>query len=276
MNKLNFVHITDTHILQEYKGSFLEKMVRPNSNPSDNLIKTLENVKSLPHKPDFILISGDLVHEGKASDYEYFKQIIEDHVIDIPVYTVLGNHDVTAAYWEGFAGKANCTDQLFYETDINGYRLIVLDSSYDHSGVGMVDSEQLNWLANVLKTPAEKGSLVVVHHPLEAGEVNDGHALTNSKELLSIINDSDVIAVLSGHTHQNKISNIGDILLSTADSIAFGGNVSNESFQMNDRTGFSLCTVDENGLAVQTVRFPDDITVFLSFSFKELQQLQPK
>jgi predicted phosphodiesterase len=117
---------------------------------------------------------------------------------------------------------------------------------------------------------------VVVHHPLEAGEVNDGHALTNSKELLSIIKDSDVIAVLSGHTHQNKISNIGDILLSTADSIAFGGNVSNESFQMNDRTGFSLCTVDENGFAVQTVRFPDDITVFLSFSFKELQQLQPK
>jgi 3',5'-cyclic AMP phosphodiesterase CpdA len=276
MNKLNFLHITDTHILQEYKGSLLEKMDRPNSNPSDNLIKVLENVKSLIQKPDFILISGDLVHEGNATDYAYLKQTIEDHVKDIPVYTALGNHDVTAAYWEGYEGKVNCTDQLFYETDINGYRLIVLDSSYDNSGVGMVDSIQLDWLANVLKTPAENGSLVVVHHPLEAGEVKDGHALTNSKELLNIINDTDVIAVLSGHIHQNKLSHFGSILLATADGLAFGGNVTNDTMQLNDRTGFSLCTVDENGLAVQTVRFPDDITVLLSFSLKELEQLQPK
>ncbi|WP_342048769.1 metallophosphoesterase family protein [Bacillus sp. OTU530] len=276
MNKLNFIHITDTHILQDYKGSLLEKMDRPNGNPSDNLIKILGHVKSLSQKPDFILISGDLVHEGNASDYAYFKQIIENHVKDIPVYTALGNHDVTAAYWEGYEGKANCTDQLFYETNINGYRLIVLDSSHDHSGIGMVDSEQLDWLTNVLKTPAENGSLVVVHHPLEAGEVKDGHALTNSKELLDIIHGTDVIAVLSGHTHQNKLSHVSGILLSTADGSAFGVNVTNDTMQLNDRTGFSLCTVDESGLAVQTVRSPDDITALLSFSLKELQELQPK
>jgi 3',5'-cyclic AMP phosphodiesterase CpdA len=271
MNNLNFLHLTDTHILQNYKGSLLEKIDGPNGNPTDFLIKILENVKSFTQKPDFILISGDLVHEGNVSDYAYFKQIIEDHLKDIPVYTALGNHDVTAAYWEGYEGRKDCSDQLFYEKDINAFRLIVLDSSHDHSGVGMIDAKQLDWLANVLKTPAENGSLVVVHHPLEVGVVNDGHALTNSKELLNIINDTDVIAVLSGHTHQNKVSSFGKILLSTADGTAFGASVSDESMQLNDRTGFSLCTVDENGLAVQSIRFPDNINTLLSFSMQALQ-----
>ncbi|MGM7723506.1 metallophosphoesterase family protein [Metabacillus sp. Hm71] len=271
MNKLTFLHLTDTHILQSYKGSLLEKVDGPNGNPTDFFIKILDHIKSFTQKPDFILISGDLVHEGNASDYAYFKRIIEDHVEDIPVYTALGNHDVTAAYWDGYEGKANCSDKLFYETAINGYRLIVLDSSHDHSGVGMIDSNQLDWLANVLKTPTENGSIVVVHHPLEAGEVIDGHALTNSKDVLNIIHDTDVIAVLSGHTHQNKVSSYGKILLSTADGTAFGVNIGNESMHLNDRTGFSLCTVDENGLAVQTVRFPDDINTILSFSLQALQ-----
>jgi len=271
MNKLNFLHLTDTHILRDYKGSLLEKVEGPNGNPVDLLMGILKNVKSSTQKPDFILISGDLVHEGNPSDYVYLKQIIEDHVKDIPVYTALGNHDVTAAYWEGYEGKTNCTDHLFYETDINGYRLIVLDSSHDHSGVGMVDSKQLDWLADVLKTPAENGSLVVVHHPIEAGESKDGHALTNSKEFLNIIKGTDVIAVLSGHTHQNKLSSFGKILLSTADGTAFGAGMSGESMQLTDRTGFSICSVDENGLAVKTARFPDQETSFVSFSLKDLQ-----
>lgn len=271
MAKLNFLHLTDTHILQNYRGSLLEKVEGPNGNPSDFLIRILATIKSFTQKPDFILVSGDLVHEGNASDYAYFKQIIEEYVGDIPVYTALGNHDVTAAYWEGFEGKANCSDQLFYKKDINGYRLIVLDSSHDNSGVGMIDTKQLDWLANVLKTPAENGSLLVIHHPIEAGEVIDGHALTNSQEVLTIIQDTDVIAVLSGHTHQNKVSTFGDILLSTADGTAFGVAVTNERMQLNDRTGFSLCSVDKNGLAVQTVRFPDDINTILSFSLQALQ-----
>lgn len=274
MKKLNFIHLTDTHILQNYKGSQIEKLDGSHGNPSDFLRKTLENIHSLMQKPDFILISGDLVHEGNASDYVYFKQIIEDHVKDIPVYTALGNHDVTASYWEGYEGKANCTDQLFYETDINGYRLIVLDSSYDKSGVGMIDSKQLDWLANVLKKPSEHGSLVVTHHPLAAGEVMPGHDLENSKELFNIINNTDVVAVLSGHTHQNKLNASGEILLSTADSSAFGMHIASDNFQMNTRTGYSVCTVDENGLAVQTVRFPDNIDTILSFSLDELRQQQ--
>ncbi|MCJ7842963.1 metallophosphoesterase [Lederbergia sp. NSJ-179] len=269
MTKLNFLHLTDTHILQNYNGSLLEKLDGPNGSPTDFFRKIL--AKSLTQKPDFILISGDLVHEGNASDYSYFKQIIKDHVRDIPVYTALGNHDVTAAYWEGYEGKANCSDQLFYEKDLNGYRIIVLDSSHDHSGVGMIDARQLAWLEDVVKTPSENGSLLVIHHPLEASEGTDGHSLTNSQEVLTIIQDTDVMAVLSGHTHQNKVSSFGDILLSTAAGTAFGVTVTNESMQMNDLTGFNLCTVDENGISVQTFRFPDDITPIINFSLQALQ-----
>lgn len=272
MTNLNFLHLTDTHILQNYNGSLLEKINGPKGSPTDFFRKILANIKTLTQKPDFILISGDLVHEGDDGDYAYLKKIIEEYVGDIPVYTALGNHDVTAAYWEGYEGKPDCKEKLFYEKDINGYRLIVLDSSHDHSGVGKIDAEQLAWLEDVVKKPSENGSLLVIHHPLESGEVMDGHALTNSQEVLNIIQGTDVIAVLSGHTHQNKVSSFGDILLSTADGTAFGVTVTNETMEMNDRTGFNLCTVDENGLAVQKVRFPDEINPLISFSLQALQE----
>jgi 3',5'-cyclic-AMP phosphodiesterase len=271
LNKLTFLHLTDTHISKNYQGSFLEKLQGPKGNPTDHLIKVLENIDSLQQDLDFILITGDLVHEGNSEDYRYFKKIIQDHVKDIPVFTVLGNHDLSKAYWEGYEGKQDCSDRLFYEKNINGYRLIVLDSSYDNSGVGIVDAQQLDWLKEVLKTPSKNGTIVSVHHPLDVGEVTDGHALSNSKEVLSIIEDSDVKAVVSGHIHQNRIKTFGSILLTAGDSTAFGLTVKSETAEFNDKTGFTFCTMDENGLSVQIVRFPNELNTLFSVPLQALQ-----
>jgi 3',5'-cyclic AMP phosphodiesterase CpdA len=255
MNTLKFLHLTDTHILQDYQKSEIKMLDRPHENPTDQLVNVLKYANTIQPALDFILISGDLVHEGGVEDYRYFKQLIEEHTT-LPVYVALGNHDVTEAFWEGYANQVNCSENLYYEKTFLGYRMIVLDSSHDKSGAGLIDHEQLNWLEEVLKTPAQKTTFIVVHHPLAVGEVDGIHSLGNSHELMNVIKNTDVTAVLSGHTHQNKLTQFNDLLLSTAEGTSFGVELSDEMMHITTKTGFNLCTLNENGMAIQMMTIP--------------------
>lgn len=272
MEKLRFAHLSDTHILREYKGSLIETLTGVDNNPTETLKGILQAITQDEKAPDFILISGDLVHEGTVEDYAFLAKLLEDHITDIPYYLALGNHDVTEAYWEGVGNVKGEKRDLFYEAIIQGYRLIVLDSSYDHSGKGVVSEEQLQWLKETLAQPAPNGSIVVVHHPLEAGHVVDGHSLSNSAEVLAIIKNTDVKLVLSGHTHQNKVTTYENILLSTAGGTSFSMEIGQELASFNNRTGYSICTLGENGASVEHVRYPDKFDTFLSVELKQMLQ----
>jgi 3',5'-cyclic AMP phosphodiesterase CpdA len=278
MTKLNFLHLTDSHILRETDENFLESSIgRPAESslgsPAERLIGAIQYSKKVEPELDFIVISGDLVHEGDTSDYAYLKHILDEETPDIPVFLALGNHDVTEAYWEVFAGKHNCTDKLYYETTIKGYRVIVLDSSHDKSGIGMVDEEQLVWLKNVLSTPAENGSIVIVHHPVETGAFDLNFGLVNSKEILDVIDGTDTLAVVSGHIHRNQLKHFGKVALSTVEGTAFGADVDDEEIRINTRTAFNICTLDENGLSVHHVRYPDEVNVMHKISLTELTEI---
>ena len=271
MNTLHFWQLTDTHFRQDYNDGFFSGIEWQQGTPTENLVSILQQAASSHTPPDFIVISGDMVHEGTPGDYAFFKQLIQECAKGIPVYPVLGNHDWAASYWEGYEGKVGCTDRLYYETTIRGFRLIVLDSSHDNSGIGVVDADQLQWLSNVLKTPAEHGSILIVHHPLEMGEVHAGLALTNSRDVLELLQDSDVIAVLSGHTHQNKASAYGNVLLSVSESTAFGAEFTKNSYRINDRTGYATYCVNGHGISLQSTRLPGEIHTLREYSFEELR-----
>ena len=55
---------------------------------------------------------------------------------------------------------------LDYVEEMNGYRLIFLDTSVDFMHSGYLSDEQLDWLEETLKENSEAGSLLFMHHPL--------------------------------------------------------------------------------------------------------------
>ncbi|PWA10341.1 hypothetical protein DCC39_11540 [Pueribacillus theae] len=269
MTELKFLHVTDTHILQNKQDGLYQVLDRPNENPVDQFKKVLNYANAMSDSLDFILISGDLVHEGGVEDYRFFKKLIEE-TTTLPVYVALGNHDVTEAYWEGYENILNCQDNLFYEKTIRGYRMVVLDSSHDKSGIGMVDARQLSWLEEILQSPAEKGTFIVVHHPPEVGEFSGIHHLKNSDELMAKIKNTDVMAVLSGHTHQNKISLFKNICISVAEGTAFGVELTDEHMHITNKVGFNLCTLNENGIDIRQMRMPEELTTLSSIEMKKV------
>ena len=70
-------------------------------------MKSLEKILSVVQSQplDFIVISGDLVHEGEEVDYHQFKKILDESRIQVPVLLALGNHDNKEAFCNVFEQK---------------------------------------------------------------------------------------------------------------------------------------------------------------------------
>lgn len=273
MSKLKFIHISDTHILKNYDGTMLEGL-----SPEMLFGQAADYIRAYYPDLDFVVISGDLVHEGGASDYDYFKQVIGRCFGGVTVYLCLGNHDRREAFREGFLCEEADDTPYCYATDLgdSGVRMIVLDSSYDNSGKGFADRGQLEWLKDTLETPAENGSVLVIHHPpyLSANDpMAAAHGLMNSDELYEIIGGSDVFAVLSGHTHQVSATTFGGIPHFTADSTAFGVAVDSEYMSINNRVGFAYCTAEDKHISVSHIAFDKELTTSTRISISDLLKM---
>jgi 3',5'-cyclic AMP phosphodiesterase CpdA len=113
----------------------------------------------------------------------------------------MGNHDGR----EGFAAVlgGDPIGPIDSVTTVDGVRVIALDSSVPGAGYGLLRPEQLDRLRRTLAEPAERGSLVIVHHPPvpAATVLLQGLALQRPEDLLAAVAGTDVRAILAGHYH---------------------------------------------------------------------------
>ncbi len=162
------------------------------------------------------------------------------------------------------------TEGLDYVVDLGAHlRLIVLDVVRRGGGSGgLVTADQPRWLARQLSGAGERWVLVVSHQPLTTSVGGD--------RLLSILDRAPrVVALLSGHTHRNRIAARptragGYWLISTASLI---------DFPQQTRALRVLATAD-GGVAVQTWMldhvFPGKLgTISRQLSFIDAQGGRP-
>ncbi len=104
----------------------------------------------------------------------------------------------------------------YWYRDINGVRLVSLDTVNHHGGwQGSLDQSQFEWLKKVLTDKEPKYFVILSHHPsstlfnLYQPEGSDNRVgETEVVELL--MNEPRVILWLAGHNHQHKIERYGD------------------------------------------------------------------
>lgn len=247
---MKFVQLTDTHVRKQYDNEGLDAVLGYLPTPADNARKILQNTDWA--QTDFVVITGDLVHEGICEDYKFLKKLIEEEVpSDKKVLYVLGNHDKKVAFHEGFFGKKEETSHYYVEY-VDGYRLIVLDSAVPDKEAGTILPAQLEWLTQVLAEPSEKGSMIFVHHPLFwCGEQLFPMEVTNSKEVMEILKGTDVFAIFCGHTHQNATNVRNGMVQYTSDSSAFSLTVQNKSaIAFIDKVGYLNAAVEGHNVTV--------------------------
>ncbi|MGI5889038.1 MAG: metallophosphoesterase family protein [Oscillospiraceae bacterium] len=253
---MKFIHITDTHLRRDFGKDEIGSLL----GAVPDLPGRLERMLSSQNWDgiDFAVFTGDLIHEGKASDYAFFKEITERSIPEnIPVLTVLGNHDYKDAFYEGYLGKKGSAP-YYYTMNIGGYRLIVLDSAVPGMESGTVLKAQLSWLRNLLAEPYGKGSILFLHHPLIWGGEGGSLLLTkNADEVLNVLKGTDVFAVFCGHTHSNSLDVADGIIQETADSAAFSLEVRRNSLAFTAAGGYSVVEIDGRSVSVQTRRLDE-------------------
>lgn len=200
---------------------------------------------------DFVIQGGDHIEDALEADraratmlMDLYRQTERRHLRK-PVRHVLGSHDCLGVFpASGIApsapdyGKRFYIDRFgptYYAFDHKGVHFVVLDSiglTADRSYEGRVDASQLAWLRDDLAAqPKGTRIIVVTHIPLVTAMrcyepedwLNTPHNWTyvvNGREVLRILRDHAVIAVLQAHSHVYERIDLNGIRFITTGAVA--------------------------------------------------------
>jgi 3',5'-cyclic AMP phosphodiesterase CpdA len=253
MRDIRFVHISDIHIfgVNDAEG-YLKILAEQGESPTDNLKKALEQITQAFGRLDFMLVTGDLTHGGSTEDYALLRGIFDAYV-SCPVFAALGNHDDRECFRLGYLSEKGSSAPYHQAQTIDGLKVVTLDTSVTGKEYGSLDQTQLDWLDDVLRQPAEAGSILILHHP-PTFEIKEGMFLTglaNPADLLERIEGRGVRAIFSGHTHKSSSLTFGGIPHYSAGSTAFGVSIAEGHINITASRGFHYGMIRGDEICVE-------------------------
>jgi Icc protein len=188
---------------------------------SAHLHRALGRALGVRPAPDCVIITGDVVDNGQADEYEAFLAIAKGY--PLPIHLATGNHDdartmVSTFGGTGFLGGGR---SAYYALDYPELRLVFLDSAVPGSMTGHLDEAQLRWLDGVLAERADASAFVCLHHPpIDIGmPFLDSIKLDNPDDLHAVLSKhSHVQRVLAGHVHRAVIGSFAGTTVTIAPS----------------------------------------------------------
>ncbi|MNW42369.1 3',5'-cyclic adenosine monophosphate phosphodiesterase CpdA [compost metagenome] len=255
MEPVRFIHITDTHLNAPESKSLFKQ-----ADMADKLRNVFSHVKASQCKPSFVLITGDLTHEGNKEDYAYLRSLVDEAstALEVPIYVALGNHDHRAAFREGYLGQQASEQPYYYARTIAGIRLIVLNSQVEGCHHGEIDQEQMAWLTEELQQPASLGTIIALHHPLlNVSIASADQMLTNAQELAGVLQEGNVIGIFAGHVHSNNVGTYSGMLSVASSGTAFSGEMVDDGLlRLYDSCSYNVVTVSKGTAAVELIALP--------------------
>lgn len=205
MDQLTIVHLSDTHLTGN------ARLLCGTIDPWRRLARALGAAEQL--KPDALVLTGDVADRGAAIHSDAARILAEaQYLLGCPIITIPGNHDPAGSIGPLFNTMRLSTGPHPANTvhDIDGLRIIGLDSGGFQLAQGRIDASQQAWLDRLLSVAAPKGTVVLLHHPpLESfSAALAGRGLENPEALAALVAGSDVRAILCGHYHQSGASQL--------------------------------------------------------------------
>ncbi|MFF7281345.1 metallophosphoesterase [Streptomyces griseorubiginosus] len=214
---MRIVQLSDTHV---------ERTDVPNRNgvnATDSLRLMLAELRHL-RDVDAIVVTGDIANAGDVEAYAAVRELVGEFArpLAAPVFYTTGNHDEREAFGK-VLGSGHAEPEAVLETDaaeraavstVGGYRFVTLDSLVPGKVYGRIGAAQLDWLREVLRTPAEHGTVLAFHHPpisLGLSVTQPVFGLLDAEELAAAIRGSDVRVVLTGHYHLQLFGMLGSV-----------------------------------------------------------------
>lgn len=220
-------HISDTHFLAAGRKLYDE------ITSEQNLEQALLQLERSEIRPQALVFTGDLADLGEPDAYARLRAIVEPAAqrLGAQVIWVMGNHDERLQYSQSLfdeEGSEAPHDRVY---NIDGLRIISLDTSVPGYHHGELTEHQLEWLAAELATPAPHGTLIALHHPPIPTPllwVMEMLELQGQQRFADAIAGTDVRGILAGHLHYSTHSTFAGIPVSVAAATCYTLNLSAE------------------------------------------------
>lgn len=208
------VHLSDTHLVAAAAP------LMGSVDSDGHLAEALRGLTASGLRPSAIVVTGDIADTGAADAYDRVRAMLEPVAAELgaQLIWVMGNHDDRAAFRAGLLDSDPTGAEVDVVHDLDGLRLIVLDSTAPGHHWGVVTPAQLAWLEEVLATPAPRGSILAMHHPPLPIPVVLAQLieLREQAALAAVLAGSDVRAIIAGHLHYSTWSTFTGIPVSVA------------------------------------------------------------
>jgi Icc protein len=227
----SILHLSDTHLLagdRRLGGAY---------DSTGGVVAALDAAVRTGIRPDAIVLTGDLTDLGEPDAYRRLRDLVEPVAAQLgaPIVWVAGNHDERPAMREGLFDSPGSEDPLTSVHDLDGLRLVALDSTVPGWHHGDIDAAQLDWLAGVLGEPAPLGTILALHHPPLPSHIPffDILELRGQDELAAVLAGSDVRAILAGHLHYSTSGTFAGIPVSVASATCYTMNLQRPATEVN-------------------------------------------
>ena len=202
----------------------------------------------------FVLHGGDIVQSYSRAQFQWVLHELAEEELGVPMCFVPGNHDIDD-------GADEARRYRFYTASFGPrrYWFSYADSlfvAFDNATERCTE-EDLAWLDRTLGRLRDdyKSCFVFMHLPPRDPRPGHNHALqpdTGADELIQLLAEHDVTAVLASHIHSYAEDEVAGIPV----FITGGGGAELE--EPDDRHHYLLCTVGDDGaLSVEKVDVSD-------------------
>lgn len=244
MSALRLAHITDLHFGE-----------------ADAEVAALlaEDIRAA--RPDAILNSGDLTRRAETREFALAWEFMNG--LGAPILAVPGNHDIPPRdLWQRFLNprrrwRSGLPIGAVQEMTLPGVSIIGLDTvrrAHWHLdwSAGGVSHGRRALLRERLRSRTESRCLLLCHHPLRHPAAQAWRRLpVNTTELLTLLQEEGVEAVLSGHLH------VSEVLRGAAAEPIQVITPSGLSARGSGRRGWSLITLLDGRFTIHAREFRD-------------------
>jgi len=190
---IRIIQLSDCHLFKHTEGKLL------GLNTEHSLNEVMELIELEQPQMDLVLATGDLSQDGSSESYARFHQHMARFYC--PVYWLPGNHDLT-----DIMGNHQVTERMSpCVIDINGWHIIMLDSTIRGKVPGNFTDTELTFLDRSLQASQGKHVMVALHHqPVPVGSTwLDQQIVGNASKFFDVVDRySNIKTIIWGHVHQ--------------------------------------------------------------------------
>ncbi|MEW1920701.1 phosphodiesterase [Pseudarthrobacter oxydans] len=268
------LHISDTHFVAD------NDLLHGSVDSDENLRQLFRDFVKAKVRPEAMVFTGDLADTGRPDAYVRLRNIVEPVAEELgaKVIWVMGNHDERTAFRAGLLDSNAGQESVDMVHDINGLRIIALDSTVPGLHHGEISDEQLTWLEQVLATPAPHGTLIALHHPPVPSplDIVAMVELRDQDRLAKVIEGTDVRGILAGHLHYSTFSTFAGVPVTVASATCYTQDLNVPRDTMRGQNGaqaFNLIHAYEDRILSSVVPIGEFSTVY-SISAEQMAAYQ--